>query len=111
MNKLALTIPGLTGGITPPQEIQTIANKTTGYGGNLFGVAIGVLFVFAAVTATFFLVWGGIQWISSEGDAKSVSQARSTILYACIGLGVTFLSYLVINFLAHFFGANLLGPS
>ncbi len=111
MRELALTIPGLTGGITPPQEIQNIVSKTNGYGGNLFGLAIGILFVFAAVLATFFLVWGGIQWITSEGDSKSVSQARSTIIYACVGLGVTFFSYLVINFLAQFFGANLLGPS
>lgn len=71
---------------------------------------LGIIYLFiAAVLATlFFIIWGGIQWISSGGDAKSIDGARKKITFAVVGLIITFMSFLIINIVGRFFGINLL---
>lgn len=108
--KIALTIPGNTQ-IIPPVEVQHISQNVSGFGGNIFGVAIGVLFIAAASLALGFLAYGGVKWIMSEGDAKAIGEARKTMYYAIIGLSIVFFSFLLVNFLSHFFGVSLLSPS
>lgn len=71
--------------------------------GGVLGSVITVLFVIAAIIALWFLVQGGIRWITSQGDTKNVEGARNQIIAAAVGLAVTFLSYLIINLLLQFF--------
>lgn len=76
--------------------------------GGVLGSVITVMFVIAAIIALWFLVQGGIRWITSQGDTKNVEGARNQIIAAAVGLAVTFLSYLIINLLLQFFiGATL----
>lgn len=67
-----------------------------------FGVVLTFLinaaFVIAAVLALVFLIWGGINWITSGGDADGVKSARDRIIAAIIGLIVVILSYFLLNF-------------
>lgn len=79
--------------------------------GKAIGNVINLLFLVAAIIALFYLVQGGIRWITSGGDTKNVEGARNQIIAAAIGLGITFLSYLIINLLLNFFlpGTNGLG--
>ena len=71
--------------------------------GYTLGLLINVMFVIAAMIALWFLVQGGIRWITSQGDTKNVEGARNQIIAAAVGLAVTFLSYLIINVLLQFF--------
>src|SRR5258708_1989340 len=107
MKELTLKLPG-TVQITAPQEIQHFMDRTNPYGGNIFGTAINLLFVVAALMALGFIVYGGIKIITSEGDPKNIDAARKTIIYAIVGLGLVFFSYLIINVLGHFLGIDLL---
>ncbi len=69
---------------------------------------LSYLFVFAAIMALIFLIWGGIKWITSGGDKAKVEGARSTIIGSIIGLIVVFASYLIINLvLSSLFGIQL----
>lgn len=59
---------------------------------------INAAFVIAAILALVFLIWGGINWITSGGDADGVKSARDRIIAAIIGLIVVILSYFLLNF-------------
>ena len=52
----------------------------------------------AWLTSFVFIVIGGIKFISSRGSAETVQEGKRTILYALIGLAVTSLAFLIVNF-------------
>lgn len=56
-----------------------------------------VLYI-VGVLAVVMLIIGGIRYVVSGGDAKKVTDAKNTILYAIIGLIVCFLAYAIVNF-------------
>ena len=51
------------------------------------------------------MIIGGVQYMTSSGDASKVEKAKKTILYACIGLIVCALSFVIVNFVI----GNILG--
>lgn len=84
-------------GVCKTQDIPTLINRILFY-----------LFVAGAVIAIFFLIWGGIKWITAGGDKTKVQAARDTIIGAIIGLIIVFASYFLISIvLSTFFGINL----
>jgi len=52
-----------------------------------------------------FIVWGGIQLITSQGEPGSVKSARETIQNAIIGLVITILATVFVGFIAGNFNA------
>ena len=44
------------------------------------------------------LIYGGIRYTTSGGDAKNVTAAKNTILYAIVGIVVAILAYAIVNF-------------
>lgn len=52
------------------------------------------------------LIFGGLRYITSGGDAKKVTDAKNTILYAIIGLIICVLSYAIVNFVLTTIGAS-----
>lgn len=71
--------------------------------GQVVGNLINAAFVFAAVIALGYLIWGGIKWITSGGEKSGVEGARNHIIAAIIGLVVIFLSYFIINIILYLF--------
>lgn len=61
---------------------------------NMINVIIGVLGLVAVVV----VIYGGIQYMTSAGDAPKVKKAKETILYACIGLIICVLAFAIVNF-------------
>ena len=72
------------------------------FGDLMTGLLNMVMFV-AAILVFAYLIWGGVQWITSGGDKGKTEEARNKITAAIIGLAVVAASYalfqLVINFL------------
>lgn len=104
MNKLALIIPGgytisAPGGVPEggTSSVQAIVK---------FGVTF--LLVASTVLAIFFLIYGGIKWITSGGDEKAIDSARKTVTYAVIGLCVVFASFMILNIISAIFGVHYL---
>ena len=56
-----------------------------------------VLYI-VGIVAVIMLIIGGIRYIVSGGDAKKVTDAKNTILYAIIGLIICFLAFAIVNF-------------
>lgn len=55
------------------------------------------LFLIGAVSVLM-LVYGGIRYTISGGNATSVTAAKNTILYAIVGIVVAMLAYAIVNF-------------
>ncbi len=107
MEKLALSLPG-------GKRIDPVAGMPSGGDETLQEIirwGVATFFVLIVITALFFLIWGGIQWITSGGDKAKIETARKRILYAIIGIIVAFSSYLIINTLGYFLGVQILNVS
>ncbi len=58
---------------------------------NIFSFVVGV-------TAVIMIIYGGFKFITANGDSGSVGTARSTILYALIGLVIVALSQILVHY-------------
>lgn len=69
--------------------------------------------VFSAVMimggiATFiYLVYGGIQWVSSGGEKDKVKEARDKITHAIIGMAVLAAAWAIFKLIDYFFGLGI----
>jgi hypothetical protein len=101
---LALTLPnGQTvkgpGGI--PSGGLTYLGKVLGNAATIFLIAV-------VIATLFFIVFGAIQWTSSNGEKEKVAAARKKITWAIIGLIVALCAFFLINVLGGFFNVSLL---
>lgn len=72
----------------------------------LISNGIKVLMGGAAIIAFFFLIIGGIQWITSGGDKTNTQAARDKITAALIGLAIVVVSYALMSLIGRFFGVK-----
>jgi hypothetical protein len=77
--------------------------------GLLISRAIGVALLIAGILVFVYLVWGGIQWITSGGDKAKTEEARSRITAALIGLAIVAAAWAVMQLISFFFGVDVLG--
>lgn len=80
------------------------AAQCDGCPSNLFGddgvfkqITNTILYI-VGIIAVIMLIIGGIKYVISGGDAKKVTDAKNTILYAIIGLVIAFFACAIVNF-------------
>jgi len=80
------------------------AAKCDGCPSDLFGetgafrqITNTILYI-VGVIAVIMLIIGGIRYVISGGDAKKVTDAKNTVLYAIIGLVIAVFAYAIVNF-------------
>ena len=61
---------------------------------NIINAVIGVLGLVCVVV----MIIGGVNYMTSSGDAGKVKKAKDTILYGLIGLIVCVLAFAIVNF-------------
>ena len=59
---------------------------------------INILLTVAGLVAALYLIYGGVTYITSQGDSSKAETAKSTIVYALAGLVVIGLSAAIVNF-------------
>ena len=64
----------------------------------VFRQITNVILYIVGIIAVIMLIIGGIKYVVSGGDAKKVTDAKNTVLYAIIGLVVCFLAFAIVNF-------------
>ena len=69
----------------------------TDFQGNVINIINGVIGVLALVCVVVVII-GGVNYMTSSGDAGKVKKAKDTILYGVIGLAVCALSFAFVNF-------------
>jgi hypothetical protein len=77
---------------------------------NIIGVGFELLIIAAIILALLNIIWGGFNWIMSEGNKERIGKARERIVYSIIGLLVVFLSFLIINVIYWFFFKGNISP-
>ncbi|HLC38905.1 MAG TPA: hypothetical protein VJJ80_02140 [Patescibacteria group bacterium] len=64
----------------------------------LIGNVINVALTLAGAIAIIYIIIGGYKYIISAGNPDAIAQAKSTILWAVIGLVICFAALAIINF-------------
>jgi type IV secretion system pilin len=68
-------------------QVQNIVTK----GVNLFSIVVGIV-------AVIMIVVGGFRYITSGGDSGKITSAKTTIIYALIGLVIVALAQFIVQF-------------
>ena len=94
----AAVVPAYAIPLCPPgSNFGSLCNITPQNSGSLVGAIIQVLLIIAILMCVFFLIWGGIRWITSGGDKGRIDQARGTIVAAIVGLIISLLAFFITN--------------
>lgn len=93
----------------PNINIAQPANIKIGDVGMLISALVGVLLILAALMAFFFLILGGIQWITSGGDKAGMEAARNKITHAIVGLIIVGAAWAIMILIQNFLGVTIIG--
>lgn len=88
---------------TANTTINTIGGNTN-LQGNIIQIVNGIIGALAMVCVIVIII-GGVNYMTSAGDAGKVKKAKDTILYGVIGMAVCALSFAIVNFVI----SNILG--
>ncbi len=75
--------------------------------GKLISSVVSLAIIVAGILVFLYLVWGGIQWITSGGDKANTEKAQQRITAAVIGLAIVAASWALIRIIGTFFGINV----
>jgi hypothetical protein len=85
-----------------PEAFQTLGGDSSFL---LIGLAmLDNMVRLAALVAVGFVIWGGIQYITSQGAPDSTKQAQQTIINALIGLVIALLAAAIVTFIGNRIG-------
>jgi len=72
---------------------------------------INIVLIIAGIIVFVYLVWAGLQWMTSGGDKGKVEEARSRITAALVGLAIVAAAYALSVVINNFFiGENDTSP-
>lgn len=99
------TQSGINNGLNCGADINLDPNKTTcaptDQSTSLSSKIATVINIFSAIiaaVAVIMIIYGGFRYITSGGKQESVSGAKTTILYALIGLVIVALAQVIVQF-------------
>jgi hypothetical protein len=107
VTSLALTASSVMAAGIKDTNITPGKGFATSFGGLVNGV-VSFVMVIAAVLVFLYLIWGGIEWITSGGDKGKTEAARNKITSAVIGLIVIAASYAILTLALNFLGFSSL---
>jgi len=102
MEKIALTIDQF-GTIEPPGGLKIFGINS------ILQTFISFYLLAAIFISLTYIIWGGIDYIMSEGDKQRIQAARQKFIFAIIGLIIVLLSFFIIGTVGHIFGINFFG--
>lgn len=82
-------------------NLDSLPKATAGSGA--INTVISIIIGTVAAIAVIVVIIGGFRYILAQGDPQAVSKAKSTILYALIGLLVAIIAQVIVAFV----GGNL----
>lgn len=65
---------------------------------------INIILWVVGVAAVIVIIVAGLKYVTSSGNPSAVSSAKTTILYAVIGLVIAVTAYAIVNFVLKSFG-------
>ena len=112
MSSLTLAIGSFSVAIAPPVLADTVSDIQGGVDGSggggdknkadrvptIIRTVVNVLLFIIGVFAVIMIVIAGLRFVTSNGDANTLSSAKNTIIYALVGLAVAVIDYAIVNF-------------
>jgi len=84
-----------------------VAAKTPGQGLAFYiGQLWKTIIIVGSLAFLIYLVWGGIEWITSGGDKTKTETARGRITATLAGLAIVAASWALIKIISYFFGVD-----
>lgn len=89
------------------KQFSGLCNLSANSIGSVISSVVTILLIAAALISLFFLIFGGIKWITSGGDKSKVESARNTIIASIIGLIIALLAFFIITVVLGIFNISL----
>lgn len=81
------------------QSSSICKSRTDDIGGGNFAKSVtNTLFFAMGALAVIMIIFGGIRYATSNGDAGNIKTAKNTILYSVVGLIVALMAYGIVEF-------------
>jgi len=90
------------------KEDSGFAKLTTATIPRMIAVGLNMALIVVSLVFFFVLIFGGLKWITSEGDEKKLTAARNQVTNALIGLVICFAAWAIVALLQTIFGIKLL---
>lgn len=94
---------------TPTPIVFTKPEGSLGDFSKLFSGAVQWLLLIGFILAFFYLILGGISWVTSGGDKANIEAARNKIIAAIIGLVIVASTWALFSLIGGAIGFNILG--
>ena len=91
--------------VSDPTQVKGDQNRLAGF---IIGIARFLTFVGAAV-ATLALVYGGILYVTDNGDGKGAEKGKTILINSVIGLVVVIVAYTIVGVVGNLVQGNLAG--
>lgn len=86
-------------GITGTTGSDSCANDNAASGLNkVIATVLNIFSIIIGIIAVIMVMVGGVKYTTSSGDAQKAANARSTILYAIVGLIVAAMAQVIVRF-------------
>jgi hypothetical protein len=87
----------------PGASATALASPSTGFG-LLITQILNILLTIGVIAVLFFLLWGGLEWITAGGDSGKITKAREKMTGAVIGLVVLISTTAILMFVQQLLG-------
>lgn len=74
--------------------------------GEIIGAGLQAVLIVGSLLVLGYLIWGAIDWLTSEGDKEKYTAARNKIMHAIIGLVIIAVAYVIWKILIFFLGLS-----
>lgn len=64
----------------------------------VISTVVNILSLIVGLTAVIMIIWGGFRYVSAGGDSSKISSARTTIIYAIVGLVIVAMAQFIVQF-------------
>lgn len=88
-----------------PAQPDNVPTELEGDSG-VFKTVVNILLFVIGLISVIMLIWGGIRYTTSGGNANSVTAAKNTIMYAIIGLVIAIFAYAIVNWVVGELGTS-----
>ncbi len=95
MNELLILLAISTG--TDPNSTTSV-NIPTGSADSLLTNALNLTYFLAGAIAVIVIIFAGIMYTTSSGDAGRVTKAKNLLTYSIVGLIVVLVAFIITNF-------------
>lgn len=93
--KLAQDIKDIFGQISPPPGSPGGSGDPISGLSKIISVGLQLFLVIAAVLMLIYLLWGGLDWITSSGEKEKLLKAQNKLLNAVIGMIVIIAAFTI----------------